>query len=205
MKEIKFNAFQKDALKEIGSICAGNAATALSQLLDKKIDIHIPEVIFLPIEDVPKIVGEDKIVVGLVIRILGNVRSVILLIFSRKDALTLTSLMTNKKPSANGRVITELERSCLKEIGVILANAYLGALSVFVKWGLVPTVPELIEDMAEAIVDYILIELSHVSKYALLIKSEFMETVTKVTGHFFLIPDPKGLEILLKATEAKYG
>lgn len=204
MKKIKFSVFQKDALKEIGNICAGNAATALSQLLDKKIDIHVPEIIFLPIEDVPKVVGEDKIVVGLVVRILGNIRSVILLIFLQKDALTLASLMTNKKPS-NGTVITELERSALKEIGVILVNAYLGALSVFVKWGLVPTVPELIEDMAEAIVDYILIELSDVSEYALLIKSEFVETTTLVTGHFFLIPDPKGLEILLKATKSRYG
>lgn len=204
MKEIKFNAFQKDALKEIGNICAGNAATAFSQLINKKININVPEVIFLPIEDVPKIVGEDKIVVGLVVRVLGNIRSVILLIFSQKDALTLASLMTNKKPSKGG-VITELERSALKEIGVILANAYLGALSVFVKWGLVPTVPELIEDMAEAIVDYILIELSAVSKYALLIKSVFSEAATKVTGHFFLIPNPEGLKILLKATESKYG
>lgn len=204
MKEIKFTSFQKDALREIGNICAGNAATAFSQLINKKININVPEVIFLLIEDVPKIVGEDKIVVGLVVRILGNIRSVILLIFSQKDALTLASLMTNKKPST-GAVITELERSALKEIGVILANAYLGALSVFVKWGLVPTVPELIEDMAEAIVDYILIELSNVSKYALLIKSVFSEAATKVTGHFFLIPNPEGLKILLKATESKYG
>lgn len=203
-KEIKFSDSQKDALKEIGSICAGNAATALSQLLDKRIDINVPEVIFLPIEDVPKIVGEDKIVIGLVVRILGNIRSVILLIFSRADALNLASLMTSKTLSSAG-VITELERSALKEIGVILANAYLGALSVFVKWGLVPTVPELIEDMAEAIIDYILIELSNVSKYALLIKSEFTEKAAKITGHFFLIPDPKGLEILLKATQSKNG
>jgi len=194
------NQFQKDALKEIGSICAGNAATALSQLVNKKVEITVPEVYFLPIEKVPQVVGEDKLVVGLVVRILGDLPSVILLIFSQKDALNLASLMTNKKPS-NGGVITELERSALKEIGIILANAYMGALSVFVRFGLVPAVPELIEDMATAMIDYILIELSHVSKYALLIKSEFKEETTKVTGHFFLIPNPTGLELLLKAIE----
>jgi len=196
----KINQFQKDALKEIGSICAGNAATALSQLVNKKVEITVPEVYFLPIERVPQVVGEDKLVVGLVVRILGDLPSVILLIFSQKDALNLASLMTNKKPS-NGGVITELERSALKEIGIILANAYMGALSVFVRFGLVPAVPELIEDMATAMIDYILIELSHVSKYALLIKSEFKEETTKVTGHFFLIPNPTGLELLLKAIE----
>ena len=203
MEEIvnKFNEFQKDALKEIGGICAGNAATALSQLLDKKIDINVPEVIFLPIEDVPKIVGEDKLVVGLVVRILGDIPSVILLIFSQRDAITLASLLVNKQPS-NGGVITELERSALKEIGIILANAYLGALSVFIGWGLVATVPELIEDMAEAMIDYILIELSDISKFALLIRSNFMEASNNVTGHFFLLPNPNGLEILQKAIES---
>jgi chemotaxis protein CheC len=107
----------------------------------------------------------------------------------------------DEKEHFNGKVITEMERSALKEIGVILANAYLGVLSVFVNWGLVPTVPEVIEDMAGAMVDYILIELSNISRYALLIKSEFKEASTKITGHFFLIPNPKGLEILLKAIE----
>ncbi len=204
MEEINFNAFRKDALKEIGSICIGNAATALSQLINKKIDITIPDVIFLPIEDVPRAVGEDTVVVGLVVRVLGDMPSIILLIFARKDALRLASLMTNKKASQE-ELITEMDRSALKEIGLILANAYLGALSVFVKWGMISTVPELIEDMAEAIIDYILIELSDVSKYALLIKSEFSEATTKITGHFFLIPNPEGLNVLLKATETRDG
>ena len=41
MADISFTDNQKDALKEIGNICAGNAATALSQLLDRKISIVV--------------------------------------------------------------------------------------------------------------------------------------------------------------------
>jgi len=195
--EVQLNKFQEDALREISSICAGNAATALSQLLNKKIEIDIPEIFFVPVEISPSIVGKDRLVVGLVVKVLGDLPSIILFVFPQKDAFNLASLMT-KKGSVNGGVITELERSALKEIGVILANAYLQALTAFIGWGLVPTVPEVIEDMATALVDYILIELSNVSKYALLIKSEFREKTTKITGHFFLIPNPKGLEILLE-------
>jgi chemotaxis protein CheC len=191
---------RKDALREIGNICAGNAATAISQLVNKKIEINVPDVLFIPIEDVPKIVGEDALVVGLAIRILGDFPSFILLVFSQKDALELASLLTGKK-LFESMVITEMERSALKELGMILANAYLQTLAVFVNWGLVPTVPQIIEDMAEALIDYILIEISDVSRYALLIKSEFREVSTKVTGHFFLIPNPEGLQVILKATE----
>jgi len=197
-KIIKLSESQKDALKEIGSICAGNAATALSQLLNKKIEIEVPQVFFVPVEEVPSVIGQDRLVVGLVVKILGDFPSVILLIFPHQDALNLASLLTGKKLS-NGAVITEMERSALKEIGIIIANAYLQALIVFIRWGLVPTVPEVIEDMAEAMIDYILIELSNVSPFALLIKSEFREKTTKITGHFFLIPNPKGLEFFLEA------
>ncbi len=199
MEEIILNEVQKDALKEVGNICSGNAATALSQLLNKKVTIVVPKIHFLPIENVPETVGgTDKLVVGLVLRVLGDLPSTILFVFSQKDALNLASLMTGK-PVSNGSVITELERSALKEIGVILANAYLGALSSFVGMGLVPCAPEIVVDMAGAMVDYLLIELSCVSKYALLIESEFREETTSIIGHFFLIPNPAGLEIIIKS------
>lgn len=199
MKEIILNDVQRDALKEVGNICSGNAATALSQLLNKKVSIVVPRIHFLLIENVPATVGgADKLVVGLVLRVLGDLPSTILFVFSQRDALSLASLMTGK-PVSNGSVITELERSALKEAGIILANAYLGALSSFVGMGLVPCTPELVADMAGAMVDYLLIELSCVSKYALLIESEFREETTSIIGHFFLIPDPTGLEIIIKS------
>jgi chemotaxis protein CheC len=197
--EVILTDYQKDALKEIGTICAGNAATALSQLLDRKVSIVVPRILFLPIEDVPKAVGgEDMLVVGLMLRVLGDLPSSIIFIFSQKDALALASLMTGKEVT-DSSVISELERSALKEVGVILSNAYLGALGSFVGMGLVPRVPEVIIDMAGAIVDYILIELSCKSLFALLIESEFKQPESSITGHFFLIPDPAGFEMILRA------
>ena len=199
MWEIILNDIQKDALKEIGTICSGNAATALSQLLNRKISIVVPRIHFIPVEEVPAVVGgAGKLVVGLVLRVLGDLPTTLLFVFSQRDALKLAGFMT-ARPLSNSSVITELEHSALKEIGVILANAYLGALSSFVGMGLVPCVPEIIVDMAGAIVDYLLIELSCTSKFALLIESEFQEVSTSVIGHFFLLPDPAGLEIIIKA------
>jgi chemotaxis protein CheC len=132
------------------------------------------------------------------LRVLGDLPSNIIFIFSQRDALVLASLITNKQITETS-VITDLERSALKEVGVILANAYLGALGSFVGLGLVPTVPELVMDMAGAIVDYILIELSCKSQFALLVESEFHEPAASVTGHFFLIPNPEGLELIIKS------
>lgn len=199
MEEFSFTDAQKDALKEIGNICAGNAATALSQLLKSRVSIVVPRILFLPIEEVSNAVGgEEKLVAGLVLRVLGDLPSTIIFIFSQRDAVALASVMTGK-PVSEGSVIGDLERSALKEVGVILANAYLGALGSFVGMGLVPTVPELIVDMAGAMIDYVLIELSCKSEYALLIESEFKELSSSVTGHFFLIPNSVGMELIVKA------
>ncbi len=199
MANINFTETQKDALKEIGNICAGNAATALSQLLERRVSIVVPRMLFLPIEEVPKAVGgNDVLVVGLILRVLGDIPSNIIFIFSQKDALALASLLT-KKQISDVSIMTDLERSALKEVGVILANAYLGALGSFVGLGLVPTTPELVIDMAGAIMDYILIELSCKSEFALLVESEFNEPTASITGHFFLIPNPEGLDLILRA------
>lgn len=201
MQEIILSDKQRDALKEIGNICSGNAATAFSQLVGTRVNIVVPEVFFLPVEKVPQIVGgADQLVVGLVLQVLGDLPSMILFIFSQRDSLLLTSLMTGK-PVSDVSVMTDLERSALKEIGVVLASAYLGVLSSFVGMSLVPTVPELIVDMAGAIVDYMLIELSDKCQFALLIESHFTELKRSVTGHFFLIPDPTALDIIIKAIE----
>lgn len=201
MEDLILTELQKDALKEIGNICAGNAATALSQLLKSKISIVVPRILILPLEEVPKAIGgEDKLVAGMVLRVLGDLPSTIIFIFSQKDAVALASLMTGRPiVTGAGGVIGDLERSALKEVGVILANAYLGALGSFVGMGLIPTVPELIVDMAGAMLDYLLIELSAESQFALLIESEFKEISTSVTGHFFLIPNNLGLELIVKA------
>lgn len=194
---------QEDALKEMGNICSGNAATALSQLFGRKITIEVPRIFFLPIEEVAEVVGgSDKLVVGLVLRVLGDIPSTILFVFSQKDARNLASFMTGKQIS-NGSIIGDLESSALKEIGIILANAYLGALGNFVGMSMVPTVPELIIDMVGAMVDYLLIELSCKSEYALLIESEFKEMNSCVLGHFFLIPDASGMEAILKTVDKK--
>ena len=198
MEEIILSALQKDALREIGNICAGNAATALSQLLKKKIEINVPNILFVPTEEVPNVVGgANTLVVGLALRVLGDMPSTIIFIFSQRDALVLASLMTGKTITENS-VIGDLERSALKEIGIILTNAYLVAMGSFISMSFIPSVPELIVDMAGAIIDYTLIELSYKVQSALLIDSVFTEPQTSIKGHFFILPNPEGLAIILR-------
>ena len=57
---LNFPEFKLDVLKEIGNIGAGNAATALSILLDKPIDIGVPNVKILPFDRISEITGDPE-------------------------------------------------------------------------------------------------------------------------------------------------
>ena len=68
--EFNLSPAQLDALREIGNVGAGNSATALSQVINKRIDMNVPKVALVPLENVPDLVGgPDVIVVGVFLRV----------------------------------------------------------------------------------------------------------------------------------------
>ena len=197
-RNLTLNDRQKDILREIANICAGNAATSLSQLINKKIEMNVPNVHFIRVEEVPECVGgAETLVVGVVCQVFGDAPGVILLLFPQKDARVLARILTGKQ--VEDGIFTEMDQSSVKEAGSILAAAYLNTLSGFTNLGLIPSTPSMVMDMAGALVDYILIELSAVSEYALLIDSWFIDADRQVKGHFFLLPNPGSLKAILKA------
>jgi chemotaxis protein CheC len=201
-KKIVLNNRQKDVLKEMANICAGNAATSLSQLLNKTIEMNVPNVHLLPIAEVPKAVGgAETLVVSVVLQVFGDAPGIILLLFPQSDARVLAGILTGK-PVENG-ILTEMDQSAVKEAGSILAASYLNTLSTVTRLSLIPSTPGILVDMAGALIDYILIELSAVTEYALLIDSVFVDQEKSVKGHFFLLPNPGSLESILKAIGEK--
>ncbi len=189
---------QKDTLKEMANICAGNAATSLSQLLNKKIEMNVPHVDFIPVSSVPEAVGgADELVVGVVFQVFGDAPGVILLLFPQKDARVLAGVLTGKNDDSG--IFTEMDQSAVKEAGSILTGAYLNTLTTFTQLGLIPSTPGIVMDMAGALIDDILIQLAAVTEYALLIDSEFIDAEKSVKGHFFLLPNPGSLETILSA------
>ena len=83
--EFNLTPNQLDALREIGNVGAGNSATALSQIINKKIDMNVPQVSLVPIEDVPDLVGgPDEIIVAIFLRVYGKAPGNILFLMPRK-------------------------------------------------------------------------------------------------------------------------
>ncbi|MDI3530339.1 MAG: chemotaxis protein CheC [Candidatus Atribacteria bacterium] len=197
------NDLQLDALREIGNIGAGNAATALSKMVNKKVTMTVPRVALLPIKEVPNwLGGPEKEVLGVYLAVSGEVTGHILFIMTVENALKLMRmLLGDLAPSDISAVFEpdEMSASAMNEIGNILASSYLTALADFTGLRLDHSVPSLAVDMAGAVVDLILIEIAKHGDYALLIETEFVEEEDHVEGYFMLIPDTGSLEIILKA------
>lgn len=81
---MELNNIHIDVLKEIGNIGAGNAATALSQMLSKRIDMNVPEVSLLNYDDIiESIGGAENVVVGILVSFNGDIEGVILFLLKR--------------------------------------------------------------------------------------------------------------------------
>jgi len=193
------NSMHIDVLKEIGNIGAGNAATALAKMLNKRIDMEVPKVKILEFKDVNEILGGAEIlVVGILLRITGDLSGYIMFILEYNAAHLLVNILMGK-PSSDLNEFSELEASALKEIGNILAGSYISALSSLTNLKISPSVPDMAVDMAGAILSVPAIEFGKVGDTVLYIETEFSEGSAKVIGDFFLIPNVESYDVLLKA------
>ncbi|GIP21448.1 CheY-P-specific phosphatase CheC [Paenibacillus sp. J22TS3] len=194
-----FAEFKMDILKEIGNIGAGNAATALSCLLDKPIDMAVPKVQMLPFEAIAeKVGGAETIVLAIFFRVEGDAPGNLFFILSPEAAKKLLHRLSTLEVE-NDEEFTEMEWSALSEIGNILAGSYLSSLADFTRLSMSPTVPALAMDMAGAILSYGLLQFGEMGDDALLIDTTFIEGHQEVEGQFFLIPDPESFDQIFTA------
>jgi len=200
---LNLSADQLDALREIGNVGAGNSATALSQIISRKIDMTVPKVEIMPLGDVPDVVGgPDAMVVGVFLRVYGLAPGSVLFLLPRDSAFYLIDMLMGKERGTT-KNLDFMDESALMEIGNILAGSYLNALSHFTKLTLLPSIPALALDMAGAILSVVLVQLGQMGDHALVIETEFLSEDDGIRGHFFLIPDPGSLNTILAAVGVK--
>lgn len=194
-----FAEFKMDVLKEVGNIGAGNAATALSRLLNKPIDMAVPKVQMLPFELVAdRVGGAENIVLAIFLRVEGDTPGNLFFILSPEAAKRLLHRLAGLEVDS-GDSFSEMEWSALSEIGNILAGSYLSSLADFTSLTMIPTVPALAMDMAGAILSYGLLQFGEMGDSALLIDTTFIEGNHEVEGQFFLIPDPESFSKIFTA------
>ncbi len=192
---------QFDVLKEIGNIGAGNATTALSKLLDTRIDMRVPKVNLAGFSEITGIIGdEEQVMVGILLSLEGDVNGMMMFLLDTKSAGRLVNSILKKEnePDKDIYDFDELELSALNEIGNIITGAYLSALSDLTKLTIVSSVPSLQVDMAGAILSIPAIEFSKIGDKVLLIETQFDEE-SNINGYFLLVPELESYDVILSS------
>ncbi|HOQ00958.1 MAG TPA: chemotaxis protein CheC [Acetivibrio clariflavus] len=204
------NNYEIDVLREIGNIGAGNAATALAKMINKKVDMEVPEVKVMEFREVNEMFGGAELpVVGILLKMTGDLTGSIMLILENTAARILVNMLmgkSNEKSKHNSEendeincMFDEIEMSALKELGNILAGSYISSLSTLTGLNILPSVPDIAIDMAGAIISVPAIEFGKISDSVLYIETVFIEGETRALGDFFLVPDLDSYEVLLRA------
>ena len=174
-----------DVLKEIGNIGAGNAMTALSQMLNCKVDMKVPQVKLLDFNEA-LMGGEEQVMVGVFLGVEGDITGSMMFLVEQGSAKHLLHKIMGDMVQQEG--FSEIEFSAMQEIGNIITGAYLNSLSMMTNLTIIPTPPSLTLDMAGAILSVPAIEFGTLGDKILLIQSQFYDEV-EIDGYFILVPD----------------
>lgn len=197
---LNLSLIQLDALREVGNIGAGNAVTALSTLLGRRIEMTVPAVSILPIPAVAELLGGDEaIVVGVYFRIEGDAPGNMLFVMDKASSKQLVDILMGNISQKTAVLDTfdDLALSALMEIGNILGSSYLTALVTMTNLSLQISVPALAYDMSQAVLNIGLIQYGQVGDSALVIETAFHAGESVVSSHFFFIPDPDSFGLIL--------
>lgn len=198
----QLNDIQYDVLREIGNIGAGNATTALSQMLNQKMDMSVPKVALVPFNEISDVMGsEDQTVVGIMLGFEGDVEGMMMFLFDTRSAhhLVNTLMMRDKEDGVEeGADFTDMDMSALNEIGNIVSGSYLTAISKLTNLKMISTVPEMTIDMIGALLSVPASEFGKYGDKLLLIQSQFGE-LDFVNGYFLMIPELNSYDKLLES------
>ena len=193
--QLKLNDLQKDALKEVGNIGAGHAATALSQLLNTTVRLSEPTIEVLKYRDLATKIGyAERTIAALHMYVRGEAPGQIVVLFDREQAHEFVNLFI-KRVIGNVQLFDSIVDSTLKELGNIIAGSYLTALISLTGVNLLPSVPTLSYGTIQAAFRSLMSILPDQDVF--LIESQFLDVDKAVSGQFILIPETGSLEPLL--------
>ena len=194
----ELNSLEIDTLREIGSIGTGNAATALSQLLQREVRITMPEVRIMGYnEAIDWIGGAEEITAGVLMRLGGEINGIMLSV-QQIDFVNLVLESILGHNVKDYMELHEMECSALIEVGNIMISTFINALSGLAEIGINLTVPAFTVDMQGAIMTVPMAEFGGQSDYIMTIGGNFVCDHKQVPCRLLLSPDVHSLNFLLR-------
>lgn len=187
-----------DCLREIGNIGSGSAASALSQMLNKPIEMNVPDVRVLDYQTViDEMGGPEKVITGILVTLSVDIEGMIMFLLEDTFAKIVLSTFLGKE-DIDVTTLDEGDISAIKEMGNIMAGSYLGALGTMTGMTIDMSTPSMTVDMMGAIMNAPMVEFSEVGDKVLFINDGFIIDNVDIKSNIILIPTVESLDILMK-------
>jgi len=188
---------QLDALKEVGNIGAGHAATSLADLLGEHVVITVPNASIVATAQLATAVSRpESTVVGVLLRISGQAGGVMVYAFDEADARRMADTLTMQPPGTT-QEIGELERSMVGEVGNMLTGAFVTALAEFTNLRFEMSPPMIAVDTLATILSEVSVTAAALGDYALEMDTTFVQARGRLEGRFFYLMDENALTAIL--------
>lgn len=192
----QLNATHFDILKELGNIGQGNAASSLSNMLGKPIDIAVPDVRLLDFgETVEFLGGPENIAIGMLIGLSGDINGMMLYVLQKSFANNMLQAVMGKQVEELTD-LDEMDFSFVQEIGNILAGSYINAIASLTGLTIDISVPSISVDMVGAILSVPAVEFAKVSDKVLFIDDSFLIADGEIKSNMILVPELESLSVL---------
>jgi len=198
----ELNEKHLDVLCELGNIGAGNAATALSVLLDEGVSIDVPQVMLLEYNDVIHMIGDpEELGIAIMIHYTGEVEGLVLFLLNYEDAKGIAEILiadigeVHEEPGEKG--FSDLKLSTIKEIGNIMGCSYLSSISMLTGLDLRLSIPSVSVDMVGAIMSVPMLEFSIGNSNIILIEGNLKTSSRNLKSHVLLFANVPSLNRIL--------
>ncbi len=200
--DLQENTMYLDVLREIGNIGSGNAASALSSMLSRFINIQVPKINIMDYNQVAEnFGGPETLMVGLLLCLSGDVNGMMMFLMQEEFAhVTINSLLGSDLEDMSQ--MGEMEESAMKEVGNIMAASYINAIATLTNLKINITVPDICTDMVGALLSVPAIHYANISDQMIFIENQ-IDTEAEDEGgqhtgsHVLMIPDVESLNKIM--------
>ncbi|MBN2158635.1 MAG: chemotaxis protein CheW [Spirochaetes bacterium] len=189
----------------VANMGAANAAESLSKILNKRIDLSIPEVTLMPVEQIPRYIGDiDSVYMGIMMPVLGDVRGTVLFIFKESIGFEVIDLLYGI-PQRKTRELNEDGQSALQEltniVGSSVINVFAEKTNLVIRAGL----PTIVHDYLQSVIDSILVMHTMLNDYAIIMDTAFYFENDKIIGNLLLLPESESLKTIVNRMRSNVG
>lgn len=196
----ELNEMQIDVLREIGNIGAGNAATALASLLDETVEMTLPIVKITDFDTATNALGgAESMTVGVLVNFSGEANGMIMFLLNMEDAKDITDILVPmEEDEEDGKGLSELKLSAIKEIGNILSSSYVNSISVLTGLTIHLSIPYIAIDMAGALMSVPIIEFGSIGDSLMYIEERFKGATNNLRSHIIMFAEIDTLKIIME-------